>query len=220
MIPSQASRWLRFTTLFALVLPAAAKEHAPLAIEPATRFAAVENHSGEAVAIAAEPYESKEKCAIFRVDYLRHGILPVRLIITNNSDDPLALKAMRILFEPAGSDAVQATDPEQTEDRFSIPKSRLSQRGRTVLSSASRRRSTAHDRQIEQDFRDFEFSAQSIAPHTTRAGFIFYVVGNPITSLHGAHLSVQKLLTKNTENLSTFDIPFDLYLRSKSGRMN
>jgi hypothetical protein len=36
------------------------------------------------VAIAVEPYDTKEKESIFRVDYLDHDVMPVRLIVTNN----------------------------------------------------------------------------------------------------------------------------------------
>ena len=56
-----------------LALPAVATDHAPPPIQPATSFAAVEVHEKEKVAIAAEPYDSKQKESIFRVDYLGHG---------------------------------------------------------------------------------------------------------------------------------------------------
>ena len=61
-------------------------------------FAAVEVHDEEQVAIAAEPYDTKEKESIFRVDYLGHGVMPVRLIVTNNGDRPISLRDARILF--------------------------------------------------------------------------------------------------------------------------
>jgi hypothetical protein len=66
-----------------LVLPVMASDHAPPPVQPATSFAAVEVHDKEQVAIAAEPYDTKDKESIFRVDYLAHGVMPVRLIVTN-----------------------------------------------------------------------------------------------------------------------------------------
>ena len=50
------------------------------------------------MAIAVEPYDTKEKESIFRVDYLGHGVMPVRLIVTNNGDKPISLRDARILF--------------------------------------------------------------------------------------------------------------------------
>ena len=92
--------------LFWLAVPAVAADHTPPAVQPATTFAAVEVHYDEKVAIAAEPYDTREKTAIFRVDYLGHGIMPVRLIVTNNSDRPISLRDARILFMTAAGDKI------------------------------------------------------------------------------------------------------------------
>jgi hypothetical protein len=89
-----------------LALPAMASEHSPPPIAPATTFAAVEVHDKENVAIAAEPYDTKEKESIFKVDYLSHGVMPVRLIVTNNGDRPISLRDARILFLTAAGDKI------------------------------------------------------------------------------------------------------------------
>jgi hypothetical protein len=44
-----------------LALPAVASDHTPPPVQPATSFAAVEVHEDEKVAIAAEPYDTREK---------------------------------------------------------------------------------------------------------------------------------------------------------------
>ena len=93
-----------------LALPAVATDHAPPPIQPATSFAAVEVHDKEKVAIAAEPYDTKAKEAIFRVDYLGHGVMPVRLIVTNNGDKPISLRDARILFQTRAGERIQAAE--------------------------------------------------------------------------------------------------------------
>ena len=98
-----------------LALPAVATDHTPPPIQPATSFAAVEVHENEKVAIAAEPYDTREKESIFRVDYLGHGVMPVRLIITNNGDRPISLRDARILFQTRSGDRIQAAEPEDVE---------------------------------------------------------------------------------------------------------
>jgi len=92
MIQSCTMRTLRAIPPFLLwlALPAVASVHTPPPVQPATSFAAVEVHDDEKVAIAAEPYNTREKEAIFRVDYLSHGVMPVRLIVTNNGNRPSA----------------------------------------------------------------------------------------------------------------------------------
>src|ERR1017187_9188606 len=117
MIQSKTMRVLRAITffLFWLTMPAVASDHTPPPVQPATTFAAVEGHADEKVAIAAEPYDTKEKEAIFRVDYLSHGVMPVRLIVTNNSDRPISLRDARILFQTPAGDRIQAAEPEDVE---------------------------------------------------------------------------------------------------------
>ena len=80
----------------------------------------MEVHDDEKVAIAVEPYDTKEKEGIFRVDYLSHGVMPVRLIVTNNGDRPISLSDARILFMTAAGDKIQAAEPEDVE-RFRCP---------------------------------------------------------------------------------------------------
>lgn len=94
-----------------LANPALAADHATPAVQPATSFAAVEVHDNEKVAIAAEPYDTKQKESIFRVDYLGHGVMPVRLIVTNNGDKPISLRDARILFQTRSGDRIQAAAP-------------------------------------------------------------------------------------------------------------
>src|SRR5262249_39223380 len=71
--------WRGFPLWIGLALPAVATDHTAPPIQPASSFAAVEVHEKEKVSIAAEPYDTKEKESIFRVDYLGHGVMPIRL---------------------------------------------------------------------------------------------------------------------------------------------
>lgn len=217
MIPSQAVRWLRPALLLTLGLPvAAAARHVSPAIESATRFAAVDTHADEGVSIGAEPYETKEKCAFFRVNYLGRGIMPVQVAITNQSDQILHLHAMRILLLPASGAPLATAGPEEIEQRFSMKRNSPAQKSLSLV----RRKSSSRDKLIEQDYDDFEFNAETIAPHTTRSGFLFFVVENPADSLRGAHLEAQGIFGANHQALHSFSIDFDRYLRSKSNQMN
>ena len=207
-------------SLLWLAMPALASDHTPPPVEPATTFAAVEVHDDEKVAIAAEPYDTREKEAIFHVDYLSHGVMPVRLIVTNNSNRPISLRDARILFMTAAGGKIQASEPEDVE-RLMTQKER--QGGKIPMPGPIpniKLKPKASDKEIEQDFDTFEYQALVVEPHTTRAGFLFYDVSELSHPLHGAKLHLHALRDSAGDELFYFEIPFDKYLKSKSGQMN
>jgi hypothetical protein len=203
-----------------LALPAMASDHTPPPVQPATSFAAVEVHDAEKVAIAAEPYDTREKEGLFRVDYLSHGVMPVRLIVTNNGDRPISLQDARILFLTAAGDKIPAAEPEDVE-RLMTRKER--EGGKIPMPSpipAIKLKPKGSNKEIEQDFNTFEYAALVVEPHTTRAGFLFYDVSQLDNPLQGAKLHLRKLRNADGNELFYFEIPFDKYLKSKSSQMN
>jgi len=203
-----------------LALPASASDHIPPAVQPATSFAAVEVHDNEKVAIAAEPYDTKEKESIFRVDYLAHGVMPIRLIVTNNGNRPISLRDARILFQTAAGDRIQAAEPEDVE-RLMTQRDR--QGAKIPMPGpipAIHLKPKASNKEIEEDFDTFEYQAIVVEPHTTRAGFLFYDVSQLTNPLRGAKLHLHELRDADGHELFYFEIPFDKYLKSKSSQMN
>ena len=189
------------------------------AVQPATTYPAVEVHDKEHVAIAVEPYDTKEKESIFRVDYLGHGVMPIRLIVTNNGDKPISLKDARILFYTAGGDRIQAAEPEDVERLMT----RTDREGKKIPIPGPfpsiKMKPKASNKAIEADFDQFEFQALVVEPHTTRAGFLFYDVSQLNHPLEGAKLHLHKLRNADGQELFYFEIPFDTYLKSKSQDM-
>jgi hypothetical protein len=205
--------------VFWLVLPAVASDHTPPPVQPATSFAAVEVHDKEKVAVAVEPYDTREKESIFRVDYLGHGVMPVRLIVTNNGDKPISLRDARILFMTAAGDKIQAADPEDVE-RLMTRKEREGKRIPMPGPIPSiKMKPKASNQDIERDFDTFEYGALVVEPHTTRAGFLFYDVSQLDNPLKGARMHLRKLRGADGNELFYFEIPFDNYLKSKSSEM-
>lgn len=207
--------------LLCLALPALAKDHPIPPVQPATTFAAVEIHPKENVAIAAEPYDTKKKVSIFRVDYLAHGIMPIRLIVTNNGDKPISLRDARILFQTADGDRIQAAEPEDV-DRVMTMKDR--EGGKIPLPRpfpSIHTKAKASNKDVQADFDEYEYGALVVEPHTTRAGFLWYDVsqlgGNP---LKDAKLHLHALRDADGQELFYFEIPFDKYLQSKSSQMD
>lgn len=196
-----------------------AVSHTPPAVQPATDFPAVEVHADEKLAIAVEPYDTKEKAELFRVDYLSHGVMPVRLIVTNNGDKPISLRDARILFVTQQGDRIQAAEPEDVE-RLMTLKEKEGTKIPIAGPIAIHRKAKASDKDIEADFDTFEFSALVIEPHTTHAGFLFYDVSGLTRPLQGALMNLHTIKDANGKELFYFEIPFEKYLKSKSSQMN
>ena len=207
---------LLFITLAAY---GAGSDHTAPAVQPATTYPAVEVHDKEHVAIAVEPYDTKEKESIFRVDYLGHGVMPIRLIVTNNGDRPISLKDARILFYTPGGDRIQAAEPEDVERLMT----RTDREGKKIPIPGPfpsiKMKPKASNKEIEADFDQFEFQALVVEPHTTRAGFLFYDVSQLNHPLQGARLHLHALRNADGQELFYFEIPFDTYLKSKSKEM-
>jgi len=205
--------------VFGLTLSAMASDHTPPAVQPATSFAAVEVHDKEKVAIAVEPYDSREKESIFRVDYLGHGVMPVRLIVTNNGDKPISLRDARILFMTNAGDKIQAAEPSDVERLMT----RQEREGKKIPMPGPipsiKMKPKASNKDIEEDFNTFEYGALVVEAHTTRAGFLFYDVSQLDNPLKGAKMHLHKLRDANGNELFFFEIPFDNYLKSKSSEM-
>jgi hypothetical protein len=202
-----------------LVLPAIAANHSAPPVQPATTFPAVEVHDDEHVAIAVEPYDTREKESIFRVDYLGHGVMPVRLIVTNNGEKPISLKDARILFYTSGGDRINAADPEDVERLMT----KSEREGKKIPMPGPlpsiKMKPKASNKDIEEDFNQFEYQALVVEPHTTRAGFLFYDVSQLDHPLEGAKMNLHKLRDAAGNELFYFEISFDRYLKSKSKEM-
>jgi hypothetical protein len=202
-----------------LTLTASANDHIAPPVQPAATYPAVEVHADEHVAIAIEPYDTREKESIFRVDYLAHGIMPVRLIVTNDGNRPINLRDARILYYTAKGDRIQAAEPEDVERVMT----RTEREGKKIPIPGPfpsiKMKPKASNKDIEQDFDQFEYQALVVEPHTTRAGFLFYDVSQLDHPLEGAKLHIRELRNADGAELFYFEIPFDTYLKSKSKEM-
>lgn len=222
MIQSSTMRPLRALSplLLWLALPAMASKHNLPPVQPATEFPAVEVHTDEKVAIAADPYDTREKEAIFGVDYLSHNVLPIRLIVTNNGDQPISLLEARIFFVTAGGAELETAEPQDVER---LMKQTDGEGGSFPLPMQLPRiklKLRAGDSEIEQDFDTFEYRRLKVEPHSTRAGFVFYDLSGLIHPLEGAKLYLRGVRDSNGAELLYFEIPFDKYLQSKPSQMN
>jgi len=213
-------RRLRITTGSLLVFAAtlacstpliyAADHKGPPPAQPAARYAAFDAHPNEHVSIAAEPCDDPKLCSFFRLPYIQHGLLPVRVVITNDSDRPLSLEDARMQFISANNDKIPAATEDDINRRlFTIRSAEGTKIPLTPI--------TIHhpvDKKITQDDNDFGFKSTVVEPHSTLAGYLFYDIKDlDDPALVHAELYVKMVHTLDgKQELFAFSIAFDKWL--------
>jgi hypothetical protein len=200
--------------MLVLAIPLIQAEDHPLPpAKDASTYAAFDAHTDEHVVIAAEPFDSQEKMKYFRVDYLKNYFMPIRIIITNNGDKPISLDQARIDFITVNGDKIPAAEAADVERRMTHIKNPGHKVPMPPPLPPMGGKIKTPDAKIEKDFSELEYSAITVAPHTTQSGFLFYDMdglgGNP---LRDAKLNFRKVLDSNGKEMLNFEIPFNKYL--------
>jgi hypothetical protein len=210
MIIVPVTRRALILAILALGTGIATAEHPPVPANAASTYPAFDAHADEHVTIAADPYDTKDKASCFRMEYLKLGFMPIRVIVTNDGDRPISLEQARINFISANGDKILAAEPEDVERRATTLKNPASSPKIPIPGLNGKPKSK--DPKIEADFHEFEYQAIVVEAHTTRAGFLFYDLQGLDNPLKGAKLYLRKLQSADGKDLFYFEIPFDKYL--------
>ena len=214
MIINPAMRPLPKLALLILALaPAAIASDKPRPappVKPAAEYTLNEAHPAEHVTIAADPCDDEDQCKFFRLPYIEHGLLPIRVIVTNDSDQAISLADARMHFISANNDKIPAATEEDIDRRLSTLHNDQGTRIPIIPI-------TVHhpvDKKITQDDNDFGFQSTTVQPHSTLAGYLFYDIRDlDDPALKGAQLYVKMVHTLDKKlELFAFSIPFDKWL--------
>jgi hypothetical protein len=175
---------------------------------PAAQYPAHDTH--QLITIAADPADTKETAPKTRLNYLGHGFMPIRIIVTNDSSQPLSLDDARILFISANDITENAaTNEELDRGIFQLRNIKGKQIPLPAPLPPITRKPKPVDNQIRLDDADFGFKSSTIAPHSTEAGWLYYDIRDldqPV--LKGATIELRKVRWASTNRaLDTFDIP-------------
>ncbi len=92
---------LAASILAALVLAAFARDFAMPPLVPANRIAFHDAHPDEKLTLAADPYDTPQKAALFHPDMLGHAVLPILVVFTNDGDAPSCSTMLASSSSPA-----------------------------------------------------------------------------------------------------------------------
>ena len=207
------------TCLFAAYLHAEKKKVAPPA-KPAAQYAAFDAHPNEKVTVAADPCDDPKDCDFFRLPYIQHGFIPIRVIFTNDGDTALSLDDARIQFISANNDVIPAATLDDINRRLFTMKN---VRGTKIPMPAPIPSITIHhppvDKKITEDDGDFGFQGTVVNAHSTLAGYLFYDIRSlDDPPLKGAQLYVKMVHTLDgKKQLFSFNVPFNKWLAAQPG---
>ena len=193
----------------------AADKKAPPA-RSAAQYVAFDAHPAEHVTIAADPCNDPKQCDFFRLPYIQHGFLPIRVIITNDGDKALSLDDVRIQFISANQDVLPAADLEDINRRLF---SRRSAQGSRIpgLPVPITIHHAPVDKKVTADDTDFGFPGTVVSPHATLAGYLFYDIRElDDPAMKDAEIYVKMIHTLDAKaQLFAFTIPLDKWLAAQ-----
>jgi len=200
--------------LCALALSATAeKPRKPAPPAAAKSYAMHQTIAG--VTIAAEPGDTPATRPDTRLDYFSHGMLPVRVIVTNDSDFAVNLDDARIHLITADNTVLPAATDDDLQRRLFTLKDATGSKTPLPLPFPLpiTHGKSAVDKKILADEDDFGFQTTTVKPHTTVSGYLFYDLEGrnappgPASLLHTT-LELRKVrLAQTNQALDTFEIP-------------
>ena len=187
----------------------AAKEFSMPKVRPAASYPAHDHHGGtENVTVALDPYDTPEKSNIFLVHYRELGLLPVMLIITNDSEQPIQLSDMKAQLVAADKSKLQPASEEDMVRRISHPSA---SGARTPLPFPTKRVKGVDPKQLNEVL-SAQFKARAVEPRSTQAGFLFFDVSDVSNALAGAHFYLTGVRDASGNDLMYFEVPLDKYV--------
>jgi len=111
-------------------------DNKPIPMPAATHaktYPAHEAHEDEKVSIAVDPFDMQDKARVFKVNYQQKGLLPVRVIFSNDADGYLMLTDLKVQFITVGRDKLEQLTNDDIYRKLMRTDSRPDQRGGVKL---------------------------------------------------------------------------------------
>jgi len=189
---------------------AVAKNFVKPVAKSAFNYPAHDFHRDEKVSIAADPYDTPEKAAIFSVNFAEHGFLPIFFIVTNDGDQPVSIANMQITLLTANHSKLTPISPEDLYRRLSNPQ--VSTRP-NPLPFPKKVKGTISKKEMDE-IESSQFEARAVEPHTTQSGFLFFDAGGITAPLAGADIDITGVNDAKGNELLYFEIAVDKYLNA------
>ena len=176
----------------------------------AKAYPAHDSHPDEMVAIAADPYDTPQKAAIFTHNLAENGFLPIFFVVTNDGDRPISIADMQITFLTRNNSKLTPMAPADMYRRLTNPRST------TPLPLPIPRKpvkGTISKKEMDE-IESAAFVARAVEPRGTQSGFLFFDIGGINTPMVGALIDITGVADAKGHELLYFEISLDKYLNA------
>ncbi|HEV8046893.1 MAG TPA: hypothetical protein VGP35_04150 [Terriglobales bacterium] len=198
--------------LLSSVVCVAGKHFVMPSAQPAKTYPAHDEHSSEGVSVALDPYDMADKASIFSVHYNDVGLMPIFLVITNDSDQPVSLSGMKAELVTIDRSKIPPATEDDIYRRIGKPPGNVSQNPLPWPKKA--KGSVSKDAMDE--IQNAQFAARAVEPHSTQSGFMFFDVSGISTPLAGANFYLTGVHDAKGNELMYFEVPLEKYLSAPS----
>jgi len=199
-------------TVFVLSFCAlAGKEFVMPTAQPARAYPAHDDHPLEKVGIAVDPYDMEDKASIFSVNYRNFGFMPVFFVVTNDSDQPVSLAAMKAQLNTKDRSKLYPATTEDLLRRLSHP-SRNDRPNPLPIPLPKKEIKGGVSAKTFDEIDRAQFAAKAVEPHSTARGFLFFDVSGISHPLAGASFYLMGVRDATDNELMYFEIPMEKYL--------
>jgi hypothetical protein len=208
-------RALRPTIIVAIVLlfsleALAAKDFIMPEARPAHAYPAHDEHPMEKVTVAVDPYDVEYKANIFTANYRKYDFMPIFVVITNDSDQPIQLADMKAQLNTVNRDKLSPSSTEDIVRRMSHP-SRSTQPTLPIPLPGKKVKGGVSQKTMDEIDRS-QFGARAVEPHSTARGFLFFDVSDISNPLAGANFYLTGVRDSKGNELMYFEIALEKYL--------
>jgi len=196
-------RWLILILVASIsVVMAVDKDKAKFAPGPASSFASKQTNEG--VTIAAEAYETEDmaKAPFGKLNPYAHGVLPVLVVIQNDSKETVSLEKMKVEYETTDRERIGATAARDVQ--YLNPVKRPNLNGTPLPGLGGRHKNPLASPEIEAR----AFAARMLPPGESAYGFLYFQTGHR----SGAKLYLTGLKQAGSgKDLFYFEIPLGVH---------
>jgi|SRR6266496_3001451 len=190
----------------------AGKEFSMPKAQPAAGYPAHDYHSNERVTVAVDPYNMPPKTSIFVVPYRDLELLPVFIIVTNDSDAPVVLTDIKAQLVTGDGTKLNPASEDDVYRKVSHPRAAGA---RVPLPFPTKRVKGGVDTKEWSEIQSAQFKAKAVEPRSSQAGFLFFDVSDVPNPLPGAHFYLTGVRDSSGNDLMYFEVPLDKYLEAK-----
>jgi hypothetical protein len=184
----------------------AGKDFSMPKIQPAASYPAHDYHLQEKVTVALDPYDTPAKAGIFVVPYHDENLLPILLVITNDSDQPVELSHIKAELVTGGKDKLTPAGEDEIYRRISHP---ASSGARVPLPFPTKKVKGGVNNKQFMEIENARFKAKAVEPLSTQGGFLFFDITDTENPLRGAHFYLTGVRDSAGHDLMYFDVPLD-----------